>query len=221
MQRQKTARQRKPRLISAAVLAAGIMLSCAGSQQARPTPPQPAGQEKPRGTDDCITIREAMQRRVSACRGSQDFSACVFGNRMIFSTKYQSTEELEVETGLKQDVLSELGVSLMSNGRSRELVIREIRPDGVLFGVGYGMQERATVPRGSKHLISIGGERKLEQLDRVKGGQVFFRFDGSNEDEANVLVSGMELEIMSVQRTANGVRITLVADVYENCLDGN
>lgn len=221
MQKQKTTRQRRPRFIGAAVLAAGIMLSCAGQQREQIVQPQVSAQEKPRAADKCVTIREAMQRRVSACRSSQDFSACVFGNRMTFSTKYQSTEELEVETGLKQDVLSELGASLMSNGRSRELIIREIRPDGVLFAIGYGMQERATVPRGGKHLISIGGERKLEQLDRVKGGQVFFRFDGSNEGEANALVSGMELEIMSVQRTANGVRITLVADVYENCLEGN
>jgi hypothetical protein len=217
MQKQKKEnRQVAPRFIRAAVLTAGILLgSCAARQQY--TGPQQISQEKP-PRDFCITIREAMQERVGACKDSQDFSACVFGQRMLFSTKYESTEELEVEAGLKQDVLAELGIALMSNGRSRELIIREIRPGGVLFGMGFGMHDRATVPMGSKQLISIGGARKLERLDRVKGGEFFYRFDGSNEDEANARIRGMGVEIMSVQRTANGVRIRLVADLYENCL---
>ena len=219
MQRQKTTRQRGPRIISAAVLAAGIMLSCAGPQEARPIHPQPVSQEKPRAVNGCVTIREAMRERVRTCKESQDFSACVFGQRMLFRTKYEGTEELEVDAGPKQDVLSELGVSLMSNGRSRELIIREIRPDGVLFGMRFGMQESSTVPRGNKRLISIGGALKLKQLDRTTGGEFFFRFDGSNEDGANSRISGMEIEIMSIQRTPEGVRITLVADIYERCLE--
>ncbi len=218
MQRQKKTRQTMPRFVRAAVLTAGIMLgACAAQQQIQTIPPMQEGQQKP-SRDDCVTIREAMRERVGICKDSSDFSGCVFGNRMLFQTKYESTEELEVETGFKQDVLSDLGISLMSNGRSRELTIREIRPDGVLFGMIYGMQERATIPSGNKRLISIGGTRRLKQLDRVIGGEFFYRFDGSNEDEANSFVAGMDLEIMSVQKTANGVRVRLVADIYENCL---
>jgi hypothetical protein len=159
-----------------------------------------------------------MQERVGECKDSPDFSACVFGTRMLFSTKYDSTEELEIETGIKQDILLGLGISLMSNGMSRELLIREIHPEGVLFSVHFNTRDRPMVRRGNQQYVSIGGSRRLEQLDRAKGGQFFYRFDGNNEDEANSFLRDMDVEIMSVQRTANGVRIRLVADIYENCL---
>jgi hypothetical protein len=218
MQRQKKNRQNKPRFVRAAVLAAGIMLSaCAGPQQGQAIRPQQGSEEKPRRPSKCVTIREAMQKRVGECKDSEDFGGCVFGQRMLFSTKYQSTEEMVVETSPKEDVLLEANASLMSNGMGRELIVREITSEGVLFEMRFGMRERPTVSRGQRQLVSVGGARSLEQLDRVKSGQFFYRFDGGNEDEANSQTSGMDLEIMSVERTPNGVRVTLVADIYENC----
>ena len=220
MQKQKkTGGQRVPRFIRTAVLTAGIMFSaCAGPQQMETSQPQSA-QEKPQDTHECITLREAMRTRVGACKNSGDFSACVFGNRMLFATKYEGTEELEAESELKQDILLDMGISLMSNGTTRELIIREIRQDGVLLEARYGVQDQPTVPRGNRRLISIGGTRKLESLERVKSGQFFYHFDGRDESTFNSIIHGMEVEIMSVERTASGIRVRLVADIYERCLE--
>jgi hypothetical protein len=221
MQKQKKQEHgRAPRFMMAAVLGAGLMLgSCAGQPRAQIPVRQPAEHTVAQEHKDCITLRDAMRERVNTCKDSADFGACVFGRRMLFSTKYSGTEEVEVTAELKQDILFEAGASLMSNGMGRELTIREIRPDGVLFSMSFGSRERPTIQKGHRQMASIGGNRQLGQLDRVISGTVFFRFDGGNEDEANSSISGMEVEIMSVERTANGVLVRIVADIYENCLE--
>ncbi len=240
MQKQRNRRQTMPRFVKAAVLSAGLMLSCGGAQQQMPPiQPQQTGQEKPLRDAACTTIRDAMHERVGSCKDSPDFSKCVFGKRMLFSTKYESTEQLTIETGLKQDVLADAGIALMSEGRSRGLLVREIRPDGVWFEMRFGKRKRPTVQIEQRELAIVGGMRKLEHLDRVKGGEFFYRFGRWSMAELNVFVVDMDsdmmsvgrtsngvkvrlgemgVDIISVKRTPNGVRIQLVADIYENCL---
>lgn len=217
MQKQRQERrQTMPRFLQAAVLSAGLMLSCAGPQATQL--PQPQIRQEHR-TQSCKTIREAMRERVGDCKNAGDFGACVFGERMLFRIKYSGTQEVEVESSINQDLLAEAGIGLMQRGEHREISIANVGEDFVEFRATYGERERPVQEaRGMcRWVSSIGGQRKLEQLDRVVSGVFKVDSEGNVSGDIEVL-DAMEIREISVDRSGKEIIVRIVAETYENCL---